>query len=95
VPVGPRSTADLTPTLTWTYAGCAPGSFEIQVSRDPSFPAGRNVAQGTVGGSARDWTSTRLSCGTFSWRVRAVSPTAVPGAWGGPMSMEVRARVCP
>lgn len=66
-----------TPRLTWSYSGCGPSQFTIQMSDNESFVAGRGsyVATMSAPGSANHltWSPLPMCQLTYYWRVRAVA----------------------
>lgn len=65
-----------TPRLTWSYSGCGPSSFTVQVSSNDQFLSARGVYlhSVTVDGAAGNviWPQA-LQCETHYWRVRATA----------------------
>lgn len=84
--------ATKTPTLQWTYSGCPPELFQIEISRDASFL--RVEPSGRVAGAERQWTPPPLACDISFWfRVRA-ELGASAGAWSAPTSFTASFRGC-
>jgi hypothetical protein len=77
-----------TPTLTWTYSGCEPGYFEVQISYESDFTS--VVDSEYIPGGGRQWTVTDPleGCDTFFWRVRTWEEAGV-GPWSNVLTFEV------
>lgn len=81
VNVTPTFGGTKTPTLEWTYDGCAVDLFSVEVSRDQQFL--RTEASGNVPGTDRAWTTPPLTCDfTYWFRVSAL----LGRTWGTPSS---------
>lgn len=87
VNVSPTFGGTKTPTLEWTYDGCAVDQFSVEVSRDQQFL--RTEASANVPGTDRAWTTPPLSCDTTYWfRVRALLGRTW-GTWSSPTSFTI------
>jgi hypothetical protein len=83
-----------TPTLEWTYDGCAADQFRLQLSRDEAFYPTRIEVEGTAPGTDRRWITPELQCDITYWfRVRAEAGRSF-GAWSAPTSFTVSFRTC-
>jgi hypothetical protein len=77
------------PTLTWTYSGCEPEYFEVQIADVPDF--GSIWASEYVASPGRQWTVTvhpLENCDTFYWRVRRWEEAGV-GPWSNVGTFDV------
>jgi len=77
-----------TPTLKWSYSGCEPEYFEVQVADVPDF--GSLVVSEYVAAPGRQWTVPfgLENCDTFYWRVRTYEEAGV-GSWSNVLSFEI------
>lgn len=76
VPAAPTATTQYPKgwfyAFEWTYSGCTPERFEVEVSTSPDFSSIHR--SGVVAGDQRVWedsASAYAACGGYHWRVRA------------------------
>ncbi|HSM01773.1 MAG TPA: hypothetical protein VK960_04925 [Acidimicrobiia bacterium] len=77
-----------TPTLTWSYSGCEPEYFEVQISNVSDFTT--ILTTEYIPGGGRQWAvpDPLETCDTFYWRVRTWEEAGV-GAWSNVVMFEV------
>jgi len=77
-----------TPALTWTYSGCEPEYFEVQISNVADFTS--VVDSEYIAGGGRQWAIpySLEHCDTFYWRVRTWEEAGV-GPWSNVVVFEV------
>jgi hypothetical protein len=82
VPVQGMQNASLAPSFVWAAptAGCAPVSYDFQLSTDPNF--GSFIIDTTVTGTGYTYTARDLAYDTnHYWRVRSVAADGTTSAW--------------